>query len=247
MLGRSQPRFAVAGDWPLSLQPRCRPECREVPSRVGDASPGRADPPARRRRELGRRFLRPGFAHDSRAQGTLVSFRRLRLALGPRSPASLDRAALAKGDDPMASQNRSGDAVVRGLTTSAAGDPSVMNRRVILAAGFLVLFIGGGARFAIGLTLKPIAEELGVGRATLRAGGRRLFSMVTSRQHVRLPVGSRTRLACVWCSAPVSSSARRGHGAPVRAVGALAGFRVFRRHLRVGKRYRLDNASVGHG
>jgi hypothetical protein len=64
--------------------------------------------------------LRPGFAHDSRAKGTLVSFRRLRLALGPRSPASLDR--VAKGDDPMASQNRSGDAVVRGLTTSAAGD-----------------------------------------------------------------------------------------------------------------------------
>ncbi|HEU0061266.1 MAG TPA: MFS transporter [Hyphomicrobiaceae bacterium] len=42
-----------------------------------------------------------------------------------------------------------------------------MNRLVILAAGFLVLFIGGGARFAIGLTLKPIAEELGVGRTTL--------------------------------------------------------------------------------
>ena len=42
-----------------------------------------------------------------------------------------------------------------------------MNRRVILAAGFLVLFVGGGARFAIGLTLKPMAEELGVGRTTL--------------------------------------------------------------------------------
>jgi len=43
----------------------------------------------------------------------------------------------------------------------------VTNRLVILAAGFLVLFVGGGARFAIGLTLKPIAEELGVGRTTL--------------------------------------------------------------------------------
>ena len=31
----------------------------------------------------------------------------------------------------------------------------------------MVLFVGGGARFAIGLTLKPIAEEFGVGRATL--------------------------------------------------------------------------------
>jgi len=30
---------------------------------------------------------------------------------------------------------------------------------VVLAAGFLVLFIGGGARFAIGLTLRPMVEE----------------------------------------------------------------------------------------
>jgi MFS family permease len=42
-----------------------------------------------------------------------------------------------------------------------------MNRYIILAAGFLVLFVGGGARFAIGLALKPIAEDLAVGRATL--------------------------------------------------------------------------------
>lgn len=28
-----------------------------------------------------------------------------------------------------------------------------------LLAGFLVLFVGGGARFAIGLTLKPIVEH----------------------------------------------------------------------------------------
>src|SRR5262245_13885936 len=42
-----------------------------------------------------------------------------------------------------------------------------MSRLVVLAVGFLVLFVGGGARFAIGLTLKPIAEELGVGRTTL--------------------------------------------------------------------------------
>jgi predicted MFS family arabinose efflux permease len=42
-----------------------------------------------------------------------------------------------------------------------------MSRYIILIAGFLVLFVGGGARFAIGLALKPIAEELSVGRATL--------------------------------------------------------------------------------
>lgn len=38
---------------------------------------------------------------------------------------------------------------------------------LILIAGFLVLFIGGGARFAIGLTLKPMVEELNWGRSEL--------------------------------------------------------------------------------
>jgi predicted MFS family arabinose efflux permease len=42
-----------------------------------------------------------------------------------------------------------------------------MSRFVVLAVGFLVLFVGGGARFAIGLVLKPIAEEFAVGRSTL--------------------------------------------------------------------------------
>jgi predicted MFS family arabinose efflux permease len=38
---------------------------------------------------------------------------------------------------------------------------------LVLAAGFLVLFIGGGARFTIGLTLKPIVDEFGWGRSEL--------------------------------------------------------------------------------
>jgi len=38
---------------------------------------------------------------------------------------------------------------------------------MVLAAGFFVLFIGGGARFAIGLTLKPVVEEFGWGRSDL--------------------------------------------------------------------------------
>jgi len=42
-----------------------------------------------------------------------------------------------------------------------------MSRVAILAIGFLVLFVGGGARFAIGLTLKPITEELAIGRTVL--------------------------------------------------------------------------------
>jgi predicted MFS family arabinose efflux permease len=38
---------------------------------------------------------------------------------------------------------------------------------LVLAAGFLVLFVGGGARFAIGLTFRPMVEELGWARSDL--------------------------------------------------------------------------------
>ena len=38
---------------------------------------------------------------------------------------------------------------------------------MVLAAAFCVLFIGGGARFAIGLTLKSVVEEFGWGRSQL--------------------------------------------------------------------------------
>ncbi len=37
----------------------------------------------------------------------------------------------------------------------------------VLAIGFMVLFVGGGSRFAIGLVLKPMAEDLGWDRGTL--------------------------------------------------------------------------------
>ena len=38
---------------------------------------------------------------------------------------------------------------------------------LIIAAGFLVTLFGGGARFVMGLTLKPIADELGWFRSDL--------------------------------------------------------------------------------
>ena len=37
----------------------------------------------------------------------------------------------------------------------------------MLTVGFLVLFVGGGARFAVGLTLKPIVDEFGWNRSDL--------------------------------------------------------------------------------
>jgi predicted MFS family arabinose efflux permease len=45
--------------------------------------------------------------------------------------------------------------------------PIITSAALILTAGFLVLFIGGGARFAVGLTLKPIVDDLGWGRSEL--------------------------------------------------------------------------------
>jgi predicted MFS family arabinose efflux permease len=42
-----------------------------------------------------------------------------------------------------------------------------MNPTAIFAAGFLVLFVGGGSRFAIGLTLKPMVDEFGWARGEL--------------------------------------------------------------------------------
>jgi predicted MFS family arabinose efflux permease len=43
----------------------------------------------------------------------------------------------------------------------------ITSATMVLAAGFCVLFIGGGARFAIGLTLKSVVEEFGWGRSEL--------------------------------------------------------------------------------
>lgn len=43
----------------------------------------------------------------------------------------------------------------------------VANPALVLAAGFLVLFIAGGARFAVGLTLRPIVGDLGWDRSDI--------------------------------------------------------------------------------
>jgi len=49
------------------------------------------------------------------------------------------------------------------ITTSL----SSTQRSLALAAGFLVLFVGGGSRFGIGLTLKPMVEQFGWTRADI--------------------------------------------------------------------------------
>jgi len=52
--------------------------------------------------------------------------------------------------------------------TAPPAEPGTLARSAaILSVGFLVLFVGGGSRFAIGLTLRPMAEDLGWTRSTL--------------------------------------------------------------------------------
>ena len=65
-------------------------------------------------------------------------------------------------------------------------------RLLILAAGFLILFFSGGSRFAFGLMLKPMSEELDVSRFTLSAA----FTMFMVVSAVAMPfVG---RLVDLW-------------------------------------------------
>jgi predicted MFS family arabinose efflux permease len=45
--------------------------------------------------------------------------------------------------------------------------PTITSGTIVLGAAFCVLFIAGGARFAIGLTLKEVVEEFGWGRSEL--------------------------------------------------------------------------------
>ena len=46
-------------------------------------------------------------------------------------------------------------------------NPIISSAALLIGAGFLALFMSGGTRFAIGLTLKPIVEDLGWGRSEL--------------------------------------------------------------------------------
>ena len=53
-----------------------------------------------------------------------------------------------------------------------------------IVAGFLILFIAGGGRFAIGLTLKPMVEEFGWGRSEIGAAAGVFWVVKIGRAHV---------------------------------------------------------------
>jgi len=52
-------------------------------------------------------------------------------------------------------------------TSPLSRKPIITSAALILCFGFLVLFTSGGARFAAGLTLRPIVDDLGWGRSEL--------------------------------------------------------------------------------
>jgi len=81
------------------------------------------------------------------------------------------------------------------------------NSALVLVAGFLVLFVSGGARFAIGLTLRPMVEEFAWGRSELGSAVA-LFQIVSAvcmfvsgrlsdRMSLRLVLGSGIAVSAV--------------------------------------------------
>lgn len=81
---------------------------------------------------------------------------------------------------------------------------------VILAAGFFILFFGGGSRFALGLMLKPMTEDLGWSRSTLSFAV--TFFMFTSA--LALPVAGRLvdRFSLRWVLALGATAVAAGVG-----------------------------------
>ena len=81
---------------------------------------------------------------------------------------------------------------------------------MILAAGFFILFFGGGSRFALGLMLKPMTEDLSWSRSTLSFAV--TFFMFTSA--LALPVAGRLvdRYSLRWVLALGATAVAAGVG-----------------------------------
>ena len=69
----------------------------------------------------------------------------------------------------------------------------------ILVVGFLVLFVGGGSRFAIGLFLKPMAEDLGWTRSTLAASAGIFLAVSATCMFISGKLADRFSLKTVLC------------------------------------------------
>ncbi len=76
----------------------------------------------------------------------------------------------------------------------------------VLVVGFLVLFVGGGSRFAIGLVLKPMTEDLGWSRGTLGAAAAMFLVASAACMFLSGRLADRFSLRLVLCSGLVISA-----------------------------------------
>jgi len=70
---------------------------------------------------------------------------------------------------------------------------------IILVIGFLVLFVGGGSRFAIGLVLRPMAEDLDWSRSTLGAAAAIFLAVSASCMFISGRLADRMSLRTLLC------------------------------------------------
>ncbi len=109
---------------------------------------------------------------------------------------------------------------------------------VILAAGFFILFFAGGSRYALGLMLKPMTEDLGWSRSTLSFAV--TFFMFTSA--LALPVAGRLvdRYSLRWVLAFGATTVAVGVGLISRVVEPWQVFLVY------GVLFAVGHAATGN-
>ena len=106
-----------------------------------------------------------------------------------------------------------------------------MRAALALAACFLVLLIGGGARFAIGLTFKPMVDEFGWARGELGlAVG--LYMVVSAVRDLHRGPHGRPVQSARAADRRHGRSAALGIGADEPRVAAVARARALRRRVR---------------
>ena len=76
----------------------------------------------------------------------------------------------------------------------------------ILVVGFLILFVGGGSRFAIGLVLRPMAEDLDWSRSTLGAAAAVFLMVSATCMFLSGRLADRVSLRTVLCGGLIASA-----------------------------------------
>ena len=109
---------------------------------------------------------------------------------------------------------------------------------VILAAGFFILFFGGGSRFALGLMLKPMTEDLGWSRSTLSFAV--TFFMFTSALALPLAGGLVDRYSLRWVLALGALAVATGVGLMGRVTEPWQVFLVY------GVLFAMGHAATGN-